>query len=160
MAEEPSLAGKFHPYAMPSTLLFISHSASVIAVNRLAGSLINNCYDRQLRSDRNIFVDLNATIDYLRSLSDVLHHLYTAAYGEHPLSSSSSNLNKADGPLMQCTTELLSLERILETCNWPPSDTDLTDTLENLNRIRAELDSHVRSVRRSPLKGHLEHKSF
>jgi hypothetical protein len=91
-------------------------------------------------------VDLKPTIDHLRSLSDVLHHLYTAAYGEHPLSSLSSNLNKADGPLMQCTTELHILERILETGNWPPSDTDLTNTLENLNRIMAELDARGRSV--------------
>ena len=161
MAEEPSLAGKFHPCSMPSILLFISHSANVIAVNRLAGSLINNCYDHQLRSDRNTSVDLKPTIDCLRSLSDVFHHhLYMAAYGEHLLSTSNSNLNKADGPLMQCTTELHTLERILETGNRPPSDTDLTNTLENLNRIKAELDAHGRSVHRSPLKGRLEHKSF
>ena len=164
MAEEPGLAGKFSPCAMPLTLLFISPSASVIAINRLAGSLINNCYDHQLRSDRNTSVDLKPTIDCLRNLSNVLHHhLYTAAYGEHsndhPLSSS-SNLNKADGPLMQCTTELHTLERVLETGNWPPSDTDLTNTLENLNRIKAELDAHGRSVRRSPVKGALNINYF
>jgi hypothetical protein len=132
------------------------HSASVIAVHRLTGSLINTCYDRKLRSDRNASVDLNPTIDYLRSLVDVLHRLYTIATDEdsngHPLSSPTSNPN---GLLVKCTTELHVLQRILETANWPLRKTDLTNTLDNLHRIKAELDAHGRSVYSSILMGTL-----
>ena len=104
-------------------------------------------------------MDLKPTIDYLRSLSDIIHTIvYDVDSNGHPLSSSTSNLlNKADGPLVQCTTELHALERILETGNRPPSDTELTNTLENLNRIKAELDARGRSLHSSPLKGRLEH---
>jgi hypothetical protein len=106
-------------------------------------------------------VDLNPTIDHLRSLSDVIHHLYTIAYDEdsngYPLSSATSNPN---GPLVQCTTELHALEKILDTANWPPSRTDLTNTLDNLIRIKADLDAHGRSVHSSFLTGRLECKSF
>jgi hypothetical protein len=109
----------------------------------------------------NALVDLNPTIDYLRSLFDVLHHLYTIAYDEdsngRPLSSSTSNLND---PLVQCTTELHALEKILDTANWPPSQPDLTNTLDNLIRIKTDLDAHGRSVHSSFLTGCLEYKSF
>jgi hypothetical protein len=97
-------------------------------------------------------VDLNTTIDCLRSLSDVLRRLYrlcTMAYDEDSngcplsLSLSSSNLND---PLAQGMTELHALGGILETANWPSSMTDLANTLDNLNRIEAELDAHGRSV--------------
>ena len=104
-------------------------------------------------------MDLKPTIDYLRSLSDIIHTIvYDADSNGHPPSSSTLNLlNKADGPLVQCTTELHALERILETGNWPPSDTQLANTLENLNRIKAELDARGRSLHSSLLKGRLEH---
>ena len=103
-------------------------------------------------------MDLKPTIDYLRSLSDIIHTIvYNADSNGHPLSSSISNPNTVDGPLMQCMTELHALERILKTGNWPPSATELTNTLENLYRIKAELDARGRSLHSSPLKERLEH---
>jgi hypothetical protein len=47
------------------------------------------------------------------------------------------------------------LERILN--NWPPSATELTNTLENLNRIKDELDARGRSLHSFLLKERLEH---
>jgi hypothetical protein len=137
------------------------HAASVIAVHRLTGSLINNCYDRQSRSSRNASVDLNPTIDYLRSLVDVLHRLFTKATdgksNGRSLSLLTSNL---DGPLVQCTTELHALERILESAVWPSNKTDLANILDNLNKIKAELDVFGRSVHSSLLTGRIECRSF
>jgi hypothetical protein len=103
-------------------------------------------------------VDLKPTIEYLRSLSDIIHTIvYDADSNGHPLSSSTSNPNQVDGPLVQCMTELHALERILNTGNWPPSATELTNTLENLNRIKDELDARGRSLHSSSLKERLEH---
>ena len=101
-------------------------------------------------------MDLKPTIEYLRSLSDIIHTIvYDADPNRHPLSSSTLNPNQVDGPLVQCMTELHTLERILN--NWPPSATELTNTLENLNRIKDELDARGRSLHSFLLKERLEH---
>jgi hypothetical protein len=103
-------------------------------------------------------VDLKPTIEYLRSLSDIIHTIvYDADSNRYPLSSSTSNPNQVDGPLVQCMTELHALERILNTGKWPPSATELTNTLENLNRIKDELDARGRSLHSFLLKECLEH---
>jgi len=122
-------------------------SASVIAVIQLTGSVISTCYDHQLRGARNASMDLKVTIDYLRSLNDVLHHLYTVVDCDDPdraspLSWILNLFNTADDPLMQCTTELHSLERILAPGNRPVNGAELRNTLDSLRRIQGVLDAN------------------
>jgi hypothetical protein len=47
---------------------------------------------------------------------------------------------------MQCTTELHALERILDVENWPLSEADLGNTLDNLIRLKTALDASNRSI--------------
>jgi hypothetical protein len=117
--------------------------ARVIAVHRLTGSLINTCYDHQLRSDRNTPTDLKPVIELLRSLSDVLHNLYVSIDGETVSSQPPLTFNliyEEDGPLAQCTTELHLLEKVLESGEWPLNKMAVMDTLGNLGRIKVALD--------------------
>jgi hypothetical protein len=53
-----------------SLVAHFRHTASIIAINGLTGSLINTCYDR-LRSVQNTTTDLKPTIALLRNLNDV-----------------------------------------------------------------------------------------
>jgi hypothetical protein len=128
-------------------------SGSVIAVYQLTESLIITCYHYQHRSARNTSIDIKAAIEQLRSLSDVLHGLL-ALDGEDlngsPQSSSASILNlicTQDGPLVQCTTELRTLEKLMETGGSPVSEADLIQTLENLEKIKVVLTANKRLVR-------------
>ena len=97
-------------------------------------------------------MDLKPTIDQLRGLSDILHRLYTVMDGENPDGppQSASILKRLctsnDGPIAQCTTELHTLERILDVENWPLSEADLGKALDNLIRLKTALDANNRSI--------------
>jgi hypothetical protein len=90
-------------------------------------------------------------IDHLRSLRIVLEDLYAVVNGENEdgssqLSSTLNMLDRQDGPLVQCKTELLALEKMLETGSkwknaliWPIKETDVKKTLDNLERINTTL---------------------
>ena len=128
------------------------NSASIITALRLTTSIIGTCYDHQLRSIGNANADLKTTTDLLRSLSDVLHHLYAAMDdGDSnglPLSSSILGLSSTedDSPLVQCTAELRALEAILVNGNWPFNEPDLVNAVRNLTRLKVALDVNDRLV--------------
>ena len=128
------------------------NSASIITALRLTASVIGTCYDHQLRSIRNANAGLKTTIDLLRSLSDVLHHLCTVMDDEDsnglPLSSSILGLGSTedDSPLMQCTAELRALEAILVSGNRPFSEPDLVNAVRNLTRLKVALEVNDRLV--------------
>ena len=66
-----------------------------------------------------------------------------------PQSQSASILNlicTKDGPLVQCTTELRTLEKVLETGGSPISEADFIQTLENLEKIKVVLTANQRLV--------------
>jgi hypothetical protein len=126
-------------------------SANIIAVIRLTTSIINTCYDHQLRGVHGASIDLKATIGQLRGFSDVLHHLYTLMDNEDaigsPRSSSISNLlSNDDGLLLQCGTELDALERILSSGISPLNEKDWLNALENLTRLQLALDDNKRLI--------------
>jgi hypothetical protein len=97
-------------------------------------------------------MDIKTAIEQLRSLSHVLHALL-ALDGEDlngSPQSSASILNlicAEDGPLVQCTTELRTLEKVLETGESPISEANLIQTLENLEKIKVVLAANQRLVR-------------
>ena len=100
----------------------------------------------------NANADLKTTIDLLRSLSDVLHHLYAAMDDKDsnglPLSSSILGLSSTedDSPLVQCTAELRALEAILVSGNWPFNEPDLMNAVRNLTRLKVVLEVNDRLV--------------
>ena len=116
---------------------------------RLNASVISTCYDHQLRSVRNANADLKTTIDLLRSISDVLHHLYSAMDDEDP-NGSSSILNLIstadDSPLVQCTAELHALEAILVSGNGPLIEAELVNVVGNLTRLKVTLEANDRLI--------------
>ena len=128
------------------------NSASIITALRLTTSIIGTCYDHQLRSIGNAKADLKTTIDLLRGLSDVLHHLYATMDDEDsnglPLSSSILGLGSTenDSPLAQCTAELRALEAILVSGNWPFNELDLVNAVRNLTRLKVALEVNDRLV--------------
>jgi hypothetical protein len=133
---------------------FVAHrnSASIITALRLTASVIGTCYDHQLRSVRNANADLKTTIDLLRSLSDVLHHLYAAMDDEdsNGLPRSSSIFGQIstedDSPLVQCTAELHTLEAILVSENWSLNEADLVNAVGNLTRLKVALEANDRWI--------------
>jgi hypothetical protein len=148
MTAEPDLAGQFS-FSFRCGLAFVAHfrhSASIIAINRLTGPLINTCYDR-LRRVQNTTTDLKSAIVLLRSLDDVLYNVYMAVYaGDLTNASLSSSvpivdlIGKDDSPLVQCTNELHALERIMDVGNGPLEETRLANVLNNLKKFQAALD--------------------
>ena len=54
---------------------------------------------------------------------------------------------------MQCTTELRTLEKSLETGESPVSEADLLQTLENLEKIKVVLTANKRLVRNHRSQG-------
>ena len=130
------------------------NSASIITALRLTTSVIGACYtyDHQLRSVRNANTGLKTTIDLLRSLSDVLHHLYAAMDDEdsNDLPRSSSIFGQIstedDSPLVQCTAELRALEAILVSENWSLNEADLVNAVGNLTRLKVALEANDRLI--------------
>ena len=98
-------------------------------------------------------MDVKAAIEQLRSLSDVLHALLAMDSEDldgSPRSTSASILNlicTEDGPLVQCTTELRTLEKVLETGESAMSKVDFIQTLENLEKIKVVLTANQRLER-------------
>ena len=130
------------------------NSASIITALRLTPSVIGACYtyDHQLRSVRNANTGLKTTIDLLRSLSDVLHHLYAAMDDEdsNGLPRSSSIFGQIstedDSPLVQCTAELHALDAILVSENWSLNEADLVNAVGNLTRLKVALEANDRLI--------------
>ena len=96
---------------------------------------------------------IKAAIEQLRNLCDVLHALLALDAEDlngSPRSSSASILNlicTEDGPLVQCTTELRTLEKVLGTGESPISEADFIQTLEKLEKIKVVLTANQRLVR-------------
>jgi hypothetical protein len=128
------------------------NSANIITALRLTTSVISTCYDHQLRSVRNANTSLKTTIDLLRSISDVLHHLYAAMDDEdsNGLPRSSSIFGQIstedDSPLVQCTAELHALEAILVSENWSLNEADLVNAVGNLTRLKVALEPNDRLI--------------
>ena len=125
------------------------NSASIITALRLTTSVIDAC---QLRNVGNANTGLKTTIDLLRSLSGVLHHLYAAMDDEdsNGLPRSSSIFGQIstedDSPLVQCTAELHALEAILVSENWSLNEADLVNVVGNLTRLKVALDANDRLI--------------
>ena len=97
-------------------------------------------------------MDIKAAIEQLKSLSDVLYALLALDAEDLNGSSRSSSapisnlICTEDGPLVQCTTELRTLEKVLEIGETPISEADFIQTLENLEKIKVVLTDNQRLV--------------
>ena len=127
------------------------NSVSIITILRLTATVISTCYD-QLVSVKNGNTDLKTTINLLRSLSDVLHHLSAAMDDKdsNRLPQSSLILGlisiEDNSPLVQCTAKLHTIEGILVSRNWPFNEADLVNTVQNLTRLKVVLEANDRLI--------------
>jgi hypothetical protein len=125
----------------------------VIAVLQLTGTVINICYNYQIGA-RNASKDVERIIDQLKSMRDVLERLSTIINSENTgevsrLSSTSKLLSGFNGPLSQCESELLTLQKKLalgskwkvvgQALTWPLKEGDVKKTLAALERNKATL---------------------
>jgi hypothetical protein len=124
----------------------LSITASVIAVLGLAHKISILCLD--LHSLKSARQELNRVLDEVESLRTILQGLARLESGQ---SSNFKTVNKSDGPLARCQTELqnlladlqklkLSNSRFgLDTIVWALNEKDLARSLDRLGRAKQDL---------------------
>jgi hypothetical protein len=130
----------------------LSITASIIAMIQLSGVVINICYDYR-SGVKNAPRDAATIRDEVASLRDVLEQLANAAEAEIAADSSRLTalelLNKPDGLLVKCRTELAALEAKLKPTTgwkaarrsliWPLKEVDVRKSLDNIRNLKAHL---------------------
>jgi hypothetical protein len=152
MAEALGVTGKF-PY--PSNIdvaAYQHHSASVIAILQVTGTVINICYGYQ-SGVRNAPRDLDRITNQLISFRAVLENLLTLARTEDKSGlsrlSTLALLIEPDGLLCKCKLEVEHLKSSLEPASgwrkvgqaltWPLKEVDVKKTLNYLEQTTATL---------------------